>query len=437
MSRRSGIPAGRPSPVKAGSGHPGREDVDADIVSRRLLTGIFDRALAAVRGRPAVRRVLTARGIEGPVTLVAVGKAAQSMTEGAWNALGERIRGGLVISKLGHLVPERLARFGLEGLVGGHPLPTEGSLAAGQRLLQVVAGRGTGTLLFLISGGASSLVEVPAGGLGLAELARINVWLLGSGLPIDAMNLVRKSVSRIKGGGLLGYLEGRHPRVLAISDVPGDDPAVIGSGLLVPEPDLASRLAALEWPDWLQDWTERALVERAEIPERGPELELVATLDMARNAAAMAAGEAGIVVHPQREPLAGDAAACGRALARRLLEGPPGLYIWGGETTVRLPERPGRGGRNQHLALAAAVTLAGRDDGFLLSGGTDGTDGPTDDAGGLVDGGTLRRAKAAGFEAQAALAAADAGSLLAATGDLLRIGPTGTNVMDLVLGLRL
>ncbi|MCB2264303.1 MAG: DUF4147 domain-containing protein [Candidatus Thiosymbion ectosymbiont of Robbea hypermnestra] len=411
--------------------------MESDALPRRLLIHVFDRALAAVRGRPAVRRALAARGIAGPVTLVAVGKAAQSMTEGAWDALGGQLRGGLVISKPGHLAPERLARFGLEGLVGGHPIPTEGSLAAGRRLLRVLEGRDAETLLFLISGGASSLVEVPAAGLGLAELTRLNAWLLGSGLPIDAMNLVRKSVSRIKGGGLLGYLGERHPRVLAISDVPGDDPAVIGSGLLVPAPDPASRLAAMALPDWLRGWTERAAGERAGIPEPGPEIELVATLDIARDAAAAAAREAGVPVHPHREPLAGDAAECGGTLARRLREGPTGLHIWGGETTVRLPERPGRGGRNQHLALSAAVMLAGRDDCLLLSGGTDGTDGPTDDAGGLVDGGTCRRAKAAGFDADAALAAADAGSLLAAAGDLIRTGPTGTNVMDLVLGLRL
>jgi len=410
-------------------------DIDSD--PRRLLTDLFHRALEAVRGHPAVRQALTARGIAGPVTLIALGKAAQSMTEGAWDVVGEQIRGGLVVSKPGHLITERLTRFSLEGVVGGHPVPTAGSLDAGRRLLQLVEGRDTQTLLFLISGGASSLVEVPTAGLGLADLARINQWLLGSGLPIDAMNLVRKSVSRIKGGGLLARLGEHRPRVLAISDVPGDDPGVIGSGLLVPEPEFASRLASLELPNWLQSRTEQAAAERTDIPEEGPPIELVATLDSAKDAAANAAGEAGVPVHHHREPLAGDAAESGRTLARSLLEGPAGLHLWGGETTVRLPERPGRGGRNQQLALAAAMELTGRDDCFLLSVGTDGTDGPTDDAGGLVDGGTLQRARQAGFDAATTLAAADAGSLLATTGDLIRTGPTGTNVMDLVLGLRL
>jgi glycerate 2-kinase len=409
----------------------------ADSIARRLLASLFDQALEAVRGRPAVRRALEAWEIDAPVTLIAVGKAAQSMTEGAGDILGERIRGGLVISKPGHLIPETLKRFGLEGLVAGHPIPTRGSLEAGRRLEEVLAAEGEETLLFLISGGASSLVEAPACGLGIAELARLNEWLLASGLAINALNTVRKSVSRIKGGGLLTGLAGRRLRVLAISDVPGDDPGIIGSGLLVPEPDLASRLTTLELPDWLQDWTERGLVERAGIPERGPEIELVATLGMAKNAVADAATALGLQVHRHEEFLDGDAADRGRALARRLIEGPAGLHVWGGETTVRLPENPGRGGRNQHLALAAAAELAGRDDCFLLSGGTDGTDGPTDDAGGLVDGGTLMRAALDGYDADAALAAADAGSLLAASGDLIHTGPTGTNVMDLMLGLKL
>ncbi len=405
--------------------------------SRRLLTQVFMQALEAVRGRPAVRRALQARGIEGPVTLVAVGKAAQSMTEGARDVLGEQIRGGLVISKPGHLDPEGLAGIGLESVAGGHPVPTEGSLEAGRRLLKLLDKTGDETLLFLVSGGASSLLESPVSGLGLGELARLNNWLLGSGLAIDAMNLIRKSVSRIKGGGLLSRIKGRKLRALAISDVPGDAPGIIGSGLLVPEPDLAARLQGLELPDWLQVWSDCGLGERVGIPEQGPEVELVATLDIAKEAAAKAARDEGLAVCVHPEFLQGDAGERGRELARRLMTGPTGLHIWGGETTVRLPEHPGRGGRNQHLALAAAVELAGTDCCLLLSGGTDGTDGPTEDAGALVDGGTRERAKRGGFDVADTLAAADAGTLLDAIDELVHTGPTGTNVMDLVLGLKL
>ncbi|MGA7981286.1 MAG: DUF4147 domain-containing protein [Chromatiaceae bacterium] len=401
-----------------------------------MLQMIFDRALEAVDGRTAVHAALQRSGVSGPVVLIAVGKAAQAMTEGACDILGTQIRGGLVVSKAGHLLPSRLSAVGLDGVIGGHPVPNLGSLEAGRRLLDTVAGAGDASLLFLISGGASSLVEVPAGGLGLAELERLNGWLLGSGLPIDAMNRVRKAVSRIKGGGLLTFVQGRRLRALAISDVPADEPRVIGSGLLVPEPDLAVELQKLDLPAWLRLWVEAGLAERSGIPQHGPTVELVATLAKAKGAAAAAGKEMGLVVRCHDAFVAGDAAERGRDLARLLLEGPAALHVWGGETTVRLPEHPGRGGRNTHLAMAAAQELAGREDCFLLSAGTDGTDGPTEDAGALVDGGTVQRAALDGFNPEEALRLADSGTLLEASGDLIQTGPTGTNVMDLILGLK-
>ncbi len=404
---------------------------------RRLLQDMLQGALQAVGGASAVRRVLESAPIGSPVRIIAVGKAAQAMAEGACAVLGAKVRGGLVISKPGHLAPQRLARCGLETAVGGHPIPTAGSLEAGQRLIDAVGRADDAGLLFLISGGASSLVEVPATGLGLADLERINRWLLGSGLAIDAMNLVRKSVSRIKGGGLLNLLTGGEVRVLAISDVPGDDPSAIGSGLLVPEPGLAERVAGLSLPDWLRSMVDRGLAERHGMPGHGPPVELAATLEMAKRAAAEAAAESDLAVRVEERLVEGDAAPRGRELARALAQGPRGIRVWGGETTVCLPERPGRGGRNQHLALAAATEIAGREDCFLLSCGTDGTDGPTDDAGALVDGGTLARAALDGLDADECLANADSGTLLAASGDLIDTGPTGTNVMDLILGLRL
>ena len=406
---------------------------------RQLLYKLLDCALEAVDGASAVRRALQADPItaQAPVRIISVGKAAQAMAEGACEVLGEQVRGGLVISKPGHLFPERLVSPHLETLEGGHPVPTAGSLEAGQRLLETIRLADDAVLLFLISGGASSLVEAPITGLDLADLERMNRWLLGSGLPIDVMNLVRKCVSRIKGGGLMRPLSGRDLRALAISDVPGDDPAIIGSGLLVPDPGLAQRVSALDLPDWLQGWIRMGLSGRAGIPEQGPRVELVATLEMAKRAAADAAAESGLAVWVEETFVEGDAAECGRSLAQALMAGPPGVRVWGGETTVRLPEHPGRGGRNQHLALAAAMELAGRGNCFLLSAGTDGTDGPTEDAGALVDGGTLDRAAVDGLDPAQCLADADSGTLLAASGDLIITGPTGTNVMDLILGLKL
>jgi glycerate 2-kinase len=404
---------------------------------RRVLQLVFDRALRAVHGRAAVAAALRRSPIAGGVVLIAVGKAAEAMAEGAYAVLGPRITGGLVVSKAGHLLPDKLAGMGLGAVVGGHPVPTEGSLQAGRQVLQIITGADdAATLLFLISGGTSSLLEVPVGGLGLPELERLNEWLLGSGLPIEAMNRVRKAVSRIKGGGILRYLAGRKTRVLAISDVPGDDPGVIGSGLLVPEPDLAGSLRELGLPTWLRAWVDAGLAERSESYGSGPAIELVATLSMAKRAAAEAGKGLGLAVQFHERFVEGDAAERGRDLVRQLVSGPPGLHLWGGETTVHLPERPGRGGRNTHLALAAALELAGREDCHLLSAGTDGTDGPTEDAGALVDGGTVARASLDGFDATEALRLADSGSALEASGDLIQTGPTGTNVMDLMLGLR-
>lgn len=404
---------------------------------RVRLRQIFTDALIAVGGTTSVRLGLKQRSLEGPVTLIAVGKAAQAMSQGACEVLGGRISGGLIVTKPGHLDPRPLQERGLEAVVGGHPLPTEGSLQAGRRLIELLQAGTGGSLLCLISGGASSLVEVPVAGLGLAELRRANQWLLGSGLPIEPVNLVRKALSAIKGGGLLRWVQERRVRALAISDVPGDRPDIIGSGLLVPEPDLQDRVRALALPDWLSAWVARGLQERTGLPREGPPLEIVANLDRARKSAEQAARERGLPAVRHDAFIAGEAGARGRELARALIHGRTGVHVWGGETTVQLPPQPGRGGRNQHLALAAALELADHDDCLLLSAGTDGTDGPTEEAGALVDGGTLARALRQGLVAQDFLARADAGTLLSATGDLIRTGPTGTNVMDLMLGLKL
>jgi len=204
--------------------------------ARHELLQIFQAALDRVEGRSMVRAFLQKNPGDGPVFLVAVGKAAQAMAMGAVDALGENIVDGLVISKSGHLNRVELAANRLVGLEGGHPIPDESSLAAGQVMLDYLSQLPTERpLLFLISGGASSLVEVLQDGLGLDDLQRINRWLLGSGLAIDRMNRIRKVLSRIKGGGLLDYLPGPRVRALMISDVARDDPAVIGSGMLVPD----------------------------------------------------------------------------------------------------------------------------------------------------------------------------------------------------------
>lgn len=403
---------------------------------RAQLAEIFQAALASVAGDAAVAAWLRSHPIEGELRLVAVGKAAQSMADGAARVLGAQIRQALIITKSDHLDRARCERRGWEGIESAHPVPDASSLRAGERLLAFLDAADERPLLFLVSGGASSLVEAPVDGVDLEFLAETNRWLLASGLDIVQMNRVRKGLSRIKGGGLLAHLGGRRVHALAISDVPGDSPSAIGSGLLVPEPGLAQQLAQMALPSWLRQRLDSGLSQRLAPPPEVPQLQIVANLDRARDAAADRARELGYAVHRHAEFLDGEAADTGRRLAALLREGPVGISIWGGETTVELPPEPGQGGRNQHLALAAAGVLAGDERCFLLAAGTDGTDGPTEDAGALVDGDTLQRGMLEGLDADRALAAADAGRFLEASGDLITTGPTGTNVMDLVIGLK-
>jgi hydroxypyruvate reductase len=321
----------------------------------------------------------------------------------------------------------------------GHPLPDAASLEAGRRLMAFVAAiPADSPVLVLLSGGGSALVEQLPEGVGLADLQKLNQWLLGSGLPINAMNVIRKRLSLIKGGRLARLLNPRPVWCLAISDVPGDDPRAIASGPLTPEPDVRFDLSVL--PEFVCQLLAHA--QPLPAPDdpcfRHLHYQIIATNEDAKQAAGQAARQIGYSAVLEPEFVEGDAAAAGTRLARVLLESPSGaVHVWGGESTVVLPPRPGRGGRNQTLALSAARILRDHDNVFLLSIGTDGSDGPTEDAGALVDGGTIARGLAEGLDAERALAAADAGRFLEASGDLVHTGPTGTNVMDLMIGLRI
>jgi len=390
-------------------------------------------ALAAVDGESAVRRALTAQSLPGPCHVIALGKAAAAMALGARSVLGARLERALVVSRPGHLDDALCGDSRFCCLEADHPVPGRRSLAAGRALMDFIeATPRDQSLLFLISGGTSSLVEVPVAGVDGDALARLNDWLLGAGLDIAAMNRIRSALSAIKGGRLALCLAGRPVLGLLISDVPGDDPAVIGSGLLAagapsaPWPSLPPELA------WVQSHAQAPL-SPAQVP--GFPLRVVASLDQACAAVEAAALERGLPVSRHGEFLRGEAGTQGEALARFLLQAGPGVHVWGGETHVQLPANPGRGGRNQHLALAAARVLAGHEGVRLLAVGTDGSDGNSHDAGALVDGRTVARGEAAGLDVEACLARADSGRFLAECGALIHTGPTGTNVMDLVIGV--
>ncbi len=369
--------------------------------SRQALVSIWQAAIDAVAGRPAVHNALDADEGFDPDLVMAVGKAAAGMCLGAL----DRFPGcnALVVTKYGHADDELLHRTGVEVIEAGHPIPDENSLRAGRVLLQRMGAMPGGSrLLLLVSGGASALAEALPDGMSLADLQAITDEMIAGGKTIGEINARRKQTSLIKDGKLVEQFYGEAIRVYAISDVEGDSIEVIGSGL----GDCSSAEA-------------RAASS------------IIASNTIAREQAARRARELGYEIRCNEESLYGDVFELAPVIGQRLLGGEPGVYVWGGEPTVVLPDNPGRGGRNQSLALALAEQIAGRDGITLLVAGTDGTDGPTDAAGGLVDAATWNDVAAA----RAALECADAGTYLESRRALFVTGPTNTNVMDLVIAI--
>jgi glycerate 2-kinase len=379
---------------------------------RQLLLELLQAGLAAVDGRRRTAECLTAligaTGAQQSYHVAAVGKAACAMALGARDALGASILRMLIIAKDGHLEAALSALPAVEVIESSHPLPDERSLRAGQRLCEFVAQMPADVMpVFLISGGASSLVEVLVPGATLQDLRQLNATGLASGEDIAALNARRRTLSHLKGGGLTARLNGRAAVGLFVSDVPGDDPSVIGSGILGPVAGAADQV------------TRR----------------IIARIEDAMQAVAASALDLRTSIADMR--FAGDADRLAVRLTHELCLGRAQVCVWGGESVVRLPHNPGQGGRNQHLALAAARLIAGQDELLFLAAGTDGTDGPTEDAGALVDGETCGRVMVAGLDVERSLLTADSQRALAAAGDLVHTGPTGTNVGDLAIGLNL
>jgi glycerate 2-kinase len=390
--------------------------------------------------------------------MVALGKAALPMASAAVEVLQEqavRPAGGIVVGP----APGESPDAALEYIQGDHPEPGAGSLQAAQALERTAARvPADAEAWVLLSGGTSSLIAAPEPGLSAADLSALYRLLLGSGLDIQAMNRIRKRFSRWGGGKLARALAAARIRVYVISDVIGDDLAAIGSGPCVPDPATALEVRLLLEQAGL--WRRippavRSLVistESGTVPETPKPgdpafervtTELIASNRLALEAAARRAGELGLHAAVMETPIAGEASAVGAELASALLgtlsssrESAPSCVIWGGETTVTLGETRGSGGRCQELALAAAQVLDGAPDGVaILAAGTDGRDGPTDAAGAIVDGNTWGSIMAKGRDPAHDLATHDAYPALDAAGVLLRTGHTGTNVMDVVIGV--
>ena len=403
-----------------------------DGTARAALRAMFDAAIASADPGVVLARHLPARPA-GRVVVVGAGKSAASMAaalERAWPGVE-----GVVVTRYGHGCPTERIRV----LEASHPVPDGNSELAARALLAAVAGLGPEDLvLVLMSGGASALLELPAEGLTLADTVAVNGALLASGAPIGAMNAVRKHLSAIKGGRLAAAAAPARVVTLAISDVPGDDPAVIGSGPTVPDPTSWADVRAIARRYGLT----LPRTEGAETPKPGEiegEFQLIATPMMALQAAAVVAREHGLtplILGDAIEGLSGEVGTVMAGVAQSVRSHghplpAPCVLLSGGETTVMLPPgHRGKGGRNTEFLLSLAVGLRGAPGVWAIAGDTDGIDGNQDAAGAVIGPDTLERAAALGLDAGAVLQAHDSFALFTALGELVVTGPTLTNVND-------
>jgi len=387
-------------------------------VGAELVRAIFGAAVAAMDPAARVRAALAgATGLDGPLAVAAVGKAAAAMARGAADALGDAARRapGLVVVPPGPWP----ADLPWPVQIASHPVPDATSEAAGRALLALAASvPADGALLALVSGGASALAAVPASGLSLATKIAATRAVYAAGAPIAELNAVRAALSAIKGGRMAAACPA--PVVtLVTSDVVGDDVAVVGSGPTV------------------GPWTARVVSlheATLEVDVRGRDrVMLIAGVGDLARAAAAAATARRLPARVWSEGFAGDVGTVADGLIAELQRAAPGVVVGAGEATLALAPQPGQGGRARHLALLVARALAGRRGVTVLVAGSDGVDGTGPAAGAIVDGDTWQRLRDRGLDGDAALAACDSGTALAAIGADVVTGPTGINHCDLVV----
>ena len=434
------------------------------------MSGARDRLLALYRAAIAGADIesLTADAVasiplEGRhrVWVFAIGKAAYPMARAAVSTLQRSLAelcGGVVVGTDDEAPPAGT----ISAMSGDHPLPGPRSFAAATALQQVITSkRGTDLGIVLLSGGASSLVGAPLRGLEPDEYTRLFDLLLGSGLDIARMNAIRRRFSYWAAGRMALALAPARTFCFAVSDVPGDDLATVGSGPCVPDPTRVQRVIELlhearlhdriapTYRQYLQDAARGAVPETPK--ESHPAFAHMSARVIANNSGALAAAAAeanreGVAAAVRADPLTGDAMVAGARLADALIAervgsepGATRCLIWGGETTMTLDESAPSGGRCQALALAAAERLSQAGDAgtgiTLLAAGTDGRDGTTSAAGAIVDSSTWSCISAAGVAPASALRGRDAHRALASARALVETGPTGTNVMDVAIGL--
>lgn len=407
------------------------------------LRALFARAVEAVSAEACLPPALAGLSVSGQTLVISVGKAGAAMAAVAAAHLPGPLS-GLVVTRVGHAGPPHTLPAHFEFIEAGHPVPDDQSVAAAERAMALAGKLGRGDrLLMLISGGGSALLSLPVPGIALADKQVVTRALLRSGARIEEINCVRKHLSRVKGGRLAVAAAPALVTTLIISDVPGDDPSLVASGPTVTDE------TTLE--------TARAIIERYGIPipanvaaalenpaNETPagdvpgladgSVRIVATARDALDAAGTLAVSWGYELTDLGDHLQAEARHLGAehaALARTLSgDGEPRIILSGGETTVRVSNPDGRGGRNLEYLLGLAIALDGTAGIFALACDTDGIDGTEDNAGGIVTPDTLARAQSLGLDPAAMLDANDAYGFFEALGDLVIIGPTRTNVND-------
>lgn len=414
---------------------------------RRHGEAVLRAAIAAADPAPLVERALRGAVELAPdagVRLIAIGKAAPAMAGAALRVLGDGVRNGLIIAPHGTPAPAGT-------IFGGHPVPDEGSLAAGHAVVDELQAAGPGeTVVVLLSGGASACVALPLGDITVTAYADCITRLMHAGADITQLNTVRKHIDALKGGRMARIAEPVPVLGLVLSDVVGDPVEIIASGPLSPDPTSAEDALRILQHYALLDECDpaiRAVLESdaGESPdEEDPafatvRVRVIGGNDVAVEGAAAAAGELGYRVRRATEPVTGPAREAGATLAReaRTLQGGdelPVCIVAGGETTMAV-QGDGRGGRNQELVLAACLELDGRAGITVASVGTDGVDGNTDAAGAIADEFSPAAAAAADIDVRAILDGNDSYAYFAATDGLIMTGPTGTNVNDVHIAL--
>lgn len=420
---------------------------------RRDALAIFNAALAAADPYAATLAHLP-KGLQN-IHVVGAGKAAAPMARAVEKTYGKQIRDGVVVTKYGHAQPLKRIRC----LEAAHPVPDEAGVSAAQQIAQICASaREDDHIVCLISGGASALLPFPVQPITLAEKQHTTKLLLSSGATINELNCVRKHLSAIKGGHLADLAFPAHLHTFILSDVIGDPLDVIGSGPTVPDPSTFDEAWQIlhrhnlthKVPASVRRHLDQGVNKATpETPKPGDRVfdrvtnTLIGSNRQSLQAAQAAAAKLGyqpMLLSTSLDGEAKEAAKFFAAMAREIAAtGNPAprpiALLAGGETTVTLSPHHGLGGRNQEMALAAAIGMAGLPATLFLAAGTDGTDGPTNAAGAFATGQTLARARALELDPHDFLTRNDSHHFFQPLGDLLITGPTGTNVMDLYLAL--